>query len=446
MSLGHILQHINDRVNYDPKLRAYKNHVLDLVNQHYMLICGEGPWRFLQRSVDFNVYADITGSASSQMEVLISSSEPRQLNQTGPTSTFFGEHMEGAVFHGFYQSPSTAADDSFRIARVNDGTNTAFLDKNWPYSGTATQYWRIEFRDYYLPEDCAEVLGFNDVEGERGRLVALDRRRVEREFLARRDVGDPSFWFESDKAFLDPPIEAPTLSQSAGGGLKTGRIYRYFYTYVRLGMESSPSPHSEIKLTGSNATVSVSSLEDTRVAPTPGAGISARAGTRKRIYRRDVTGDGPWLHIATIEDSATSHTDNVTYSSALYESRQDVRIHVDSEGRKKVTFWWTPSSTKTLDLRYLVRPTRLQYKAQKSHLPNGYEKIIEDYVLSDILSRTGDKVGARLHHQKALELHDRLRNKELNLPDRQHRMSRFDAETPGEDNGWNRLFGTPSIT
>ena len=432
-SLGVLIQKVYDQLNYNPKLSRYRDHVADIINDHYIRICAEAPWRFLQKTYEQTVYADIAGSATS----LIAITNERQLVASGADAITFGPHMEGMVFHGFKGDPNNAADNTFRIAAV-ENTTVAYLDKKWTYAGTATQYWGIEFQEYLLPFDCSEVLGVMDREDERGRLFALSRGREEQEFLDRDSTGDPMFWFEHDTLSSRAPDEPPTLNATVGGSLRTGRAYEYMYTLYRLGRESNPSPTAKVKLTGGSNQVNVSDLEDTMTLSSP----PTSAGTIKRIYRRDVTGDGPWQHIANLADATTTFTDQSLVNSALYNSREEVTIHQNTEGRKTLRFWWTPDSTRKLEVRYLQRPIRLQGKQDTTVLPEGFDGILVNLTLSDILSRVGDKTGSQMHAARAEDGIERLRRKELNLPDRVHRFRRIDAPS----RALVRNFGTPSIT
>ena len=433
-SLGILIQKIYDQLNYNPKLARYRNHVADIVNDHYLRICAEAPWRFLQKTFEQTVYADIAGSATS----LISIINERQLVASGADAIRFESHMEGMVYHGFKGDPANTADDTFRIAAV-ESTSVAYLDKQWPYATTATQYWGIEFREYLLPFDCSEILGVMDREDERGRLFALSRTREEQEFLDRDSTGDPMFWYEHDTLYSRSPDEPPTLGAvAASGALKTGRTYEYMYTFLRLGRESNPSPVAKVKLSGGANQVEITELEDTKtLSSTP-----VKAGTIKRLYRRDATADGPWMHIANLQDATTTYTDSSLVNASIYNSREEVTIHQNTEGRKTIRFWWTPDSTRKLEIRYLQRPIRLQGKQDTTVLPEGFDDILVNLTLSDILSRVGDKTGAQMHAARAEDGMERLRRKELNLPDRVHRFRRIDARS----RALVRNFGTPSIT
>ena len=442
-SLGILVQKVYDQLNYNPKLKRYRDHVVELLNEHYLRVCTEAPWRFLQRTFDLTLYGDISGSATSLMAI----TAPRQLVSSGAAAITFGDHMEGMVFHGFKGDPINAADDTFRIAGVESST-VAYLDKNWPYATGAAQYWAIEFREYILPPDVSEILGIVDRDDERGRLFALSRTREEQEFLNRSSKGDPIFWFEADTFYSRSPDEGPALGQSptttgSGTGLTAGRTYAYMYTFYRNGRESNPSPIVQIKLSGTNSAVNLSALEDTRCAASSGATLTSRAGIVKRIYRRDVTADGPWLHIASKQDFQTTHTDAELVNTSLYRSREQVTVHQNAEGRKTIKFWWTPDETKNLDIRYMHRPTRLQGKSDSTVLPEGYDDILINYAMNDILSRVGDKTGSQMHYARAEDGMQRLRNKELNLPDRGHRFRRLDQ---GYRNDILRNYGSPTIT
>jgi len=221
---------------------------------------------------------------------------------------------------------------------------------------TGTAEWKLEFRRFPLPKDCVEVLSIMDrgltvpthsvdssgtgevttksTSPDKGRLVFLDSKKEESLFLDRDNTGDPVVAIEDEWMHLEPPSSAPKLLQNTSspvGRLEADSTYQYCYTFLYAGMESPPSPISEIKTrsgtAGTNA-IAVYGLEDT----TCGSTEDGETGRIKRLYRRKLrkqtrvseptastsfgyeadgfkangadkrVSTGPWLHVEDISE------------------------------------------------------------------------------------------------------------------------------------------------
>lgn len=210
--------------------------------------------------------------------------------------------------------------------------------------------WTIEFRRYWLPSDCIEVLGIMDrglkttvhressnttttsqkTAPKRGRIMFLDNLKEEYLFLDRDNSGDPVVAIEGESFFVDPPPAGPrlkTLTSSGwtGLGLSTtlirlgfeeGDTLEYCYTFIYAGVESPPSPVTSIKLkatgtfSGTDRGVKLYGLIDTtglsKISGTFNNGTNT--GMIKRIYRRRVgdnvsphhQGFERWHHIGDV--------------------------------------------------------------------------------------------------------------------------------------------------
>ena len=148
--------------------------------------------------------------------------------------------------------------------------------------------WKIEFRQYYLPEDCIEVLGMMDrglktpvhtesttggttsatttvkTAPDKGRIIFLDSSKEEYLYLDRDNARDPVVGIEGMPIHHDAPMVPPKLvpltpEEWVGAAdisplrvfdphLKGGDTYEYCYTFVYAGVESPPSPVSKITL------------------------------------------------------------------------------------------------------------------------------------------------------------------------------------------------------
>ena len=137
--------------------------------------------------------------------------------------------------------------------------------------------WSIEFRKYYLPEDCIEVLGIVDrglkssvhsqtthkgqpltrtstsTAPDRGRLIFIDSAKEEQLYLDRDSPGDPVIGIEGMPTYVTPPQDAPIVigveggiydgDRLAGGGNALGGAFLAFNRYINKYMYVVPKPH-----------------------------------------------------------------------------------------------------------------------------------------------------------------------------------------------------------
>jgi hypothetical protein len=214
--------------------------------------------------------------------------------------------------------------------------------------------WTIEFRRYWLPSDCIEVLGIMDrglkttvhressnttttsqkTAPKHGRIMFLDNLKEEYLFLDRENSGDPVIAVEGESFFVDPPPAGPRLrtltssdwtslglpSASTIGsrlGFDEGDTLEYCYTFVYAGVESPPSPVTSIKIekpsiggssTGFGITI-YGLIDTTGLSKISGLfNDGTNTGMIKRIYRRRVgdkvsphhQGFERWHHIGDV--------------------------------------------------------------------------------------------------------------------------------------------------
>ena len=139
--------------------------------------------------------------------------------------------------------------------------------------------WSIEFRKYYLPEDCIEVLGIVDrglkssvhsqtdlLKGsskaigsttstntapDRGRLIFIDSAKEEQLYLDRDSSGDPVIGIEGMPTYVTPPQDAPIVIGVEGGkydgnelidgALSKGYMLAY-NRFINKYMVTTPAP------------------------------------------------------------------------------------------------------------------------------------------------------------------------------------------------------------
>tara|TARA_R110002110_G_scaffold28764_5_gene103837 strand:+ start:1509 stop:3419 length:1911 start_codon:yes stop_codon:yes gene_type:complete len=195
---------------------------------------------------------------------------------------------------GSFQTCGIVLDRPIISPSVVATASTAVLDDDSrPIGGSftdasiTTKYyddWKIEFRQYYLPADCIEVLGIMDrglktpvhtdpagsgatvtaikTAPKKGNLVFLDSAKEEYEFLDRDSPGDPVIAVEGMAVHHDAPMVPPIVrfydettcrdedhaNANASFRLYGGDTYEYCYTFVYAGIESPPSPVTKITL------------------------------------------------------------------------------------------------------------------------------------------------------------------------------------------------------
>mgnify|MGYP003110871482 CR=1 FL=1 len=326
MNLKDLTDEVNSALDYNPDLEAYKSQVARVINRHYLQISSQYNWLFRQKRVPLTLRKDITGDATTNK---IQVGHPDTywasniLTFIGTADTLPTREMLGNTIvindNDTYTSRTSkshgASEREFTITGIFDlfninsqyGANGVYggADSDeWPdgykpddFSGvvidrpiidpstvndaetavdTKDYYtdWKIEFRQYYLPSDCVEVLGIVDrglktpvhsqssgsittsvnTAPDRGRLIFIDAAKEEHLYLDRDSTGDPVIGIEGMPVHLDPPMYPPGRGLSGlkpyndghsiykHGRLQPGKTYEWCYTFVYAGIESAPSP------------------------------------------------------------------------------------------------------------------------------------------------------------------------------------------------------------
>ena len=330
MNLKDLTDEVNSALDYNPDLEAYKSQVARVINRHYLQISSQYNWLFRQKRVPLTLRADITGndttnkiSVGNPTDSFDASNVLRFIGtaDTLPTPEMLGNTLvinDNDTFTTTYGISHGASEQEWTITGIYDvqGTTSDYGSvgryggtggEEWPdgyrpgdVSGvildrpitdpstddgsslTTKDYytdWKIEFRKYYLPSDCVEVLGIVDrglktpvhsessssittsvnTAPDRGRLIFIDAAKEEHLYLDRDSTGDPVIGIEgmpsSISAPMNPPSVVGTIKQNSVGDLHeryaflvAGDTYEYCYTFVYAGIESAPSPVMRITL------------------------------------------------------------------------------------------------------------------------------------------------------------------------------------------------------
>jgi hypothetical protein len=411
-SLKELIQRVHDQLDFDPDLQQYKDSIVRRINHHYLEICDNDHWLFLQKTADISLKKTVEGSSSATIG--ITASEPRLVLGSG---TSFVAAMEGQTFVG----PNGR---EYVIGAVESTTRLYLTDK-YPTTVSGGTSWSIKFNRYSLPVDCIEALGFVDRNDDRGRLRFIDRRREEMEFLDKDDSGEPFVIVEDDHLSLRPPFEAPVLASksiAAITGLPSGIEFEYFYTFVYEGKESPPSPVSSIKLPATHNSVSVSNLENTQYLV---SGSGKESKKLKRVYRRNKTAEGRFFKVSD-EEAGTTAFDDTEKLPSYAQDFDHTTYHIENGPRQTVRFWYTSSDDRDIQVRYHYRPPRLQANADHPVWPVQYHHLLVYMALQDIMLQHGAGGQAQLFERRGQVLLKKMRNRYLSRTDRKFVRRAFD--------------------
>lgn len=413
-SLTELVQRVHDQLDFDPDLQQYKDSVVRRINHHYLEVCDNDHWLFLQKKTDVSLKKKVEGSATKT--ITIDSATPRRVKGSG---TSFVSAMEGQTFTG----PDGV---EMTIGSVEDSTVLFLTDKYAAGAVSGSADWSIQFTRYALPNDCIEALGFMDRDDDRGRLRFIDRRREEIEFLDIDDTGEPFVVIEDDHLSMRPPFRAPILAPtkptSPGAGLETGVKYEYRYTFLYEGRESPPSPPSTVTLLGPDLAIFVQGLEDTQYIH---SGAKKDSRKQKRIYRRDVTNQGRYFKVADVESGDLVHTDEELLPSYA-EDYDHVIYFIENGPRQMARFWYTADSDRDFEVRYHYRPPRMQADSDHPVFPVQYHQLLAYRVMQDIMLQHGAVAQSQLWAKRAEAMLKQMRNRYLSRTDRKFVRRGFD--------------------
>ena len=489
MNLKEIRQEINSALDYNPDIKQYDDSISRVINRHYLQVSSQYQWLFMQERKYLMLRADIV--AGTEDTATTDGSRIVSLPTTlGAGVVNLPEDIVGQTFF--------LNNEEYKITARHDA-RTFVVDK--PIAAASNPTWTIKYLKYPMPRDTVEVLGIMDrgfphteiitfdhptdqsqpgetttkttTGPDRGRFIFLDARKEEYLYLDREDTGDPFVSIEEMHANLQPPDFAPVLEQVAASGSPTdtvahpirGATYEYCYTFQYAGMESPPSPITEISAADSSTAYTeaflISKLMDTRAHRLVAEGKSGITGMVKKIYRRvsvkpvskrfegvgkvkDIAlrgGMGPWRHIATVAEDITEFTDDCDEltTNTVVVAPGEPFISADPSGtpfdldrlndigpRQYLRFWYTPNSDYKVEVRYHRRPLRLVNDNDAPEWPVQYHHYLVYASLRDICMQHGMLQHSELYDGRANQLMERMKSKYLSRTDRMYVRRGFD--------------------
>ena len=445
MNVAEIRQRIFDQMDYNPDLQQYRDSVVRRMSDQYQAINDSAHWLFLQTEKELQLRAKVSGSST--VSVYPTSGNVRELTCTGftPTIEMNGQRIKDTAGTEFVIVRVLGS--NLYIEPVTEGIDTGY-STSYNVSSQDTGF-SITFPRIPLPSDCIEIMGLTDRENDRGRLLYVNRKREENAYLDRDNTGEPSVAVDDEFILDEPPRLNPTAATDAtNGDLLTSTTYAYRYTIYREGRESPPSLAIQASTVGTNESIKVSNMDDTRWRNS--SGVLADSGIAKFLYRRDVTNDGPWMLIKVLEASATNtYTDSALTPTDIgkygvntnwyYSSDEDIIRYNDPGPYQNLRFWYVPDTDRKIHMRYLRRPRDLQADNDTPEWPRHYHPILVYKTLEDLFLQMQDIGQAQIFGARAMVLQDQMRKRYLSRVDIQKRFQRFDRPRR-----YRSIYGIPS--
>lgn len=401
MNLNDIISRVNSRLQHNPQMQAYTDAVANIVAEANQAIESAQKWLWLQKEVDFPVYATVSGTASITATFTNGSYEV-ELFGVEPQAYWAGQILG---------TPNTTYPEvRLRGTPISTGSTsgTVYLESAWAgATATQTSTWYLRFYRYLLPKDCLEPLLWMDRYRNRGWQPFIDRMTEETQyFLSRDDASDPEAWIEADHEQVGAPDAAPTvtLDAAAAGTLATSTEYEYGYTKIAYGIESPMSPTARTTTTATRRTINLSAIEDTRDG-------ALTTKIRKNVYRRDVTNNGRWLLLTTLEDLTTTYADDNSPAPSTAESS----AYYPSGARQWIRPWPRAStsyvsSTQAIKLRYKVSPRPLVANSDVPLLPEPYHALLIHRAVEQVAMMSGQTSVMQFAKRQGDELYGQMLN------------------------------------
>jgi hypothetical protein len=479
-----MISEINSALDYNPDLKQYDDNLIRVINRHYLQVSSQYQWLFMQKRHVFTLRQDIKVEGVALNRLTTDGSRVVTLN---PTTGLGVKNLPLDIV-----GQTLLLDNAEYLITHRRDARTFIIDT--PISAGTHDTWTIKYMTYAMPRDSIEMLGIMDrglsqtetisystdsttstlTGPDRGRFVFLDARKEEYLYLDRRDTGEAFVSIEEMHNSVAPPDFAPSLrlvefTDTTGETPSAipSATYEYCYTFTYAGKEGPPSTVSSIAVPsdGLKYSVTVFDLQDTRANYTSGA-LDRGTGRYKKIYRRIVekptakvlskdlrVGVGPWRHIATVDESSLSYTDNfdeLTTNTVMEGTSFDAKIspsgdlfdsaHLNEIGpRQYLRFWYTPSSDYPVEARYHRRPLRLINATDAPEWPVQYHHYLVYAALKDICMQHGMLKNSQLYDARANELLERMKAKYLSRTDRMYIRRGFDRAMADRER-----FGIPT--
>ena len=405
---------------WDPDSTAYDVELNEKINDAYRQVWDSYPWAFSQKTVEMPVHRDRLPARFTS--TLDGSGNAGGLTPT--TTTAHGTKMPAGynVFTLDDVGQALEIDGrEYEIAEVQSPTVAYTRERYQGASGLKTD-WAIRHRDYWLPQDCLEVLGvwFDDLphpsETHLGSPPGIPQGMASRLALERDETTtkSPSVWQPGPTLAIPKPPETPTAANATDGALPNGTYYLGF-AYEVMGAWGPVSASVTHTLTGSNDEI------DLTIA-------KSEVGHPKRIFWGELQSDNEMVWYAAQTTTSSENWDylvgfdssTIALAALFNDKYQGTRHQGYDPMVRSIQFWprldgtdtktaitagahgWSDLQERSFHLRYRYRPPRLDHDNDVLHGPPGLARAVLDQVVGDLLAspRLANTDMAKVHFAK----------------------------------------------
>lgn len=427
MNRGELRTAILQSSEFDPQTTTYAAWVNNLINDAYAEIMSEAQWPFCEKTVRMTVRRDKTKARiTGGTDVSIANNAD---NATLKYVTFNDERQVLAV--GGHEHEIMEP-----IFASNPYAEAVYISPVTPIPSTTTSDWTIRHRDYFLPPDCADVIGIEFRNAPRednqsdGKITAIPKSKDAIANLDLVTVCDvPSCYHPVPDLVLPAPDTALTLSAATASPSVPDMTHYFTYVYEvgdpKDRLWSAPAPVSSITTSGGQQITVTFPL--------------SKRGLRKRLLWGELESDGTYTWYPPGQNLFGDMNYQVASGStaltltAEYRYKNKLERYDNMGGTlKRIRFWPRPDGTNKAypwvttqhdyEERYFwVRYVRVAPSLRKDTdtplLPPEHHRLLVDRVLVEVYQRLKDRVSSDNHQLKYRERLRILRGRYGSLQD-----------------------------
>tara|TARA_R110000765_G_scaffold9006_2_gene28471 strand:- start:805 stop:2139 length:1335 start_codon:yes stop_codon:yes gene_type:complete len=444
MNLKQMREDIFAKMNYRPNATNYIEMIRISLNEQYSELCSMRNWLFLERRTNLQIKKKIEGIAGGTEFISVGAANLRLITCTGFVPNV---EMEGQLF------TNTDTGVEYTIVRVLG--QDIFISDNWDgLTATSIYTFSISFQRVALPVDCLEPESFTSASDDWGPISFISQATEDHYYLDKESTGQPLVAIDDEWLIQTPPIKTLRVAFGlAGGDFDTSQTFEYCYTIYRNGSESPPSVAVQYTTPPVvSFKISLTNLDDTGYFETAAAGTTLDSGMQKIIYRRDITNNGRWRLIGTVDSTITSFTDEFQNPKAIFTLKNNSAFrfsntseHIqfdEATPRQHVRFWWTPDTDKPINMRYTASPKELVADTDVPIFGKQYHKILVYLTLQDLFLKTQNTEMFRYYEIRSKKVLTAMTNKYI----KRDGQDIVFGSWSGNSRGYNRNYGTPSIS
>lgn len=497
MNLLEIRNKVLVQHNYVPNSTTYFGYVNNTINEAYVELFTSRAWSFNQKTIDYLVWPDVDQTTSG-LWLSASTAGAHQTGSTCQVAlnsrAFYltnSADLAGQLYPNYIGNQISLDGYDYTISAVTNwntstGSERGMLEE--PFAGNTSNAltdWTIKHNYYSMPWDLAEILdisfrdnrnGYGDIPGK---IVQIPRRMDSNFAFSYQETADkPACYIPAEEtAPIPPPTVGPTMVSGAlnpalGAGFAADETVKvaYTYSYSANGLgtggksahisfpESAMSPTSSITVANSGTLVTLTvpnqvpeGMQINWYLAVDNEGVDNRTFYLP-IGGGYVSGSNALLPEGYLQGSNTEAggTFSIYPQAAFYpKPPYGPRFHNTNGRLKRIRFYPRPqgsadyigtltqsrSAYSYFQLRYIYRPTNLEFDTDVPVFPEEFHYLLIDRVLVDLYNREGKLNQAAIHQRKYDERYKFL-------------LARYGTERdfPIQRRGaWNRSAFDPSV-